>query len=75
MSDNKIRVLRTKCNGYGICHTLFPEKIALDEWGFPIITPDFISDNLLVKAERAVKECPMKALVLEQQKREEKKNK
>ena len=28
-----------RCDGRGICAELFPERIALDDWGFPIVDP------------------------------------
>ncbi|MDQ1484657.1 MAG: ferredoxin, partial [Actinomycetota bacterium] len=27
----------TACDGRGLCAELLPERITLDEWGFPII--------------------------------------
>ena len=33
-----ISVDPTACTGYGLCHELLPEVIALDEWGYPVLT-------------------------------------
>ena len=27
----------TRCDGHGLCAQLLPSRIALDEWGFPIL--------------------------------------
>ena len=63
------RVLRVNpiaCDGRGICAELFPERIALDEWGYPILDPEPIPASLEVHARRAVAACPTLALRLEQ---------
>jgi ferredoxin len=50
------------CDGYGICHQLFPERIDLDDWGFPIVAATPISGSDLRHARRAVAACPRLAL-------------
>ena len=57
-----------KCVAHGMCAELFPERIALDDWGYPIIDPKPISPALEEHARRAVAVCPTLALVLEQEK-------
>lgn len=52
------------CRGFGLCGELFPERIRLDEWGFPIIDPRPIGPDLAEHAQRAVDECPAMALHL-----------
>ena len=52
------------CDGHGVCAELFPERITLDPWGFPIIEPGAIPDQLLNHADRAVSSCPRLALTL-----------
>ena len=51
------------CAGHGLCAELLPERIVLDDWGYPIIDPAVPSD-LRDHAERAVKACPALALRL-----------
>ena len=34
-----IRVDPIACDGHGLCAELFPERIRLDDWGYPIIDP------------------------------------
>jgi ferredoxin len=68
------RVLRVDpiaCDGYGLCAELFPEWISADDWGFPIIDGRPVPANLEQHARRAVRECPMMALRLEQQRARE----
>lgn len=51
-----------RCDGHGLCAELFPERIALDEWGYPIIDPAHITPQLAGHAARAVSRCPVLAL-------------
>ena len=62
----RIRVNPILCNGYGYCAEIVPERIALDDWGFPIVSPEPVDDiKVLGLAERAVATCPRLALLLE----------
>ena len=64
------RVLRIDpiaCEGHGLCAELFPERVTLDDWGFPIIDDSPVPAGLERHARRAVRECPKLALRLEQQ--------
>ena len=64
------RVLRVDpiaCDGHGLCAELFPERVMLDDWGFPIIDDSPVPAGLERHARRAVRECPKLALRLEQQ--------
>ena len=51
------------CVGHGLCAELFPERIALDDWGYPMLDPS-VPDHLREHAVRAVKACPALALKL-----------
>lgn len=53
------------CDGRGVCAELFPERIDLDDWGFPIIDPSPIGAGSLAHAKRATAACPVLALRLE----------
>jgi len=55
---------RTSCDGRGLCAELFPERIGLDPWGYPILDGDDIPPNLLEHARRATRSCPLLALHL-----------
>ena len=52
------------CSGHGACAELFPERIGLDDWGYPIVDGAPVPDELLAHARRAVAACPTLALRL-----------
>ncbi|MBA3841494.1 MAG: ferredoxin [Actinobacteria bacterium] len=52
------------CDGHGLCAELFPERIRLDDWGFPIVDQRSIPPALEEHARRAVADCPKIALRL-----------
>lgn len=52
------------CVAHGLCADLLPERIALDEWGYPIIEDGELPDHLIGHARRAARACPTRALVL-----------
>ena len=55
---------RTKCDGHKLCAELFPERIHLDDWGYPIIVAGPIPGPLMLHAQKAVDSCPVLALAL-----------
>lgn len=55
------------CAGHGLCAELLPERIALDEWVYPIIDPAPLTGELVEHARRAVDACPTVALLLRHQ--------
>jgi ferredoxin len=61
----RLRVNPIACDARGVCAELFPERVRLDDSGYPIIDPAPISDDLLPHAQRAVTSCPKLALVIE----------
>ena len=63
--SERLRVNPIACEAHGLCAELLPERIALDEWGYPVIDSRPIPDHLLVHAGRAVGACPTLALLLE----------
>ncbi len=62
---SQLRVNWIACDAHGMCAELFPEGIALDEWGYPIVDPRAIRRELESHARRAVAACPTFALTLE----------
>jgi ferredoxin len=54
------------CDGRGLCAELIPERIRLDDWGYPMIDKRPIGADLMEYAERAVRTCPKLALSIEQ---------
>jgi ferredoxin len=67
VNRRRMRVNPILCNGYGYCAEIVPELIALDDWGFPIVSASRIASGRVERlAERAVATCPRLALLLEE---------
>ena len=62
----RVRVDPVACDAYGFCAELLPERITLDEWGYPIVDGTPVDPSLLALATRAAAECPRRAILLEQ---------
>ncbi len=62
--SKSLRLNPIACEGHGLCAELFPERIRLDEWGYPILEPGPIPRSLEGHARRAVDACPALALAL-----------
>jgi ferredoxin len=63
--SERLRVNPIACEAHGVCAELLPERIALDEWGYPVIDPRPLQGEELAHAQRAVRACPTLALMLE----------
>ncbi|HKE99820.1 MAG TPA: ferredoxin [Actinomycetes bacterium] len=63
--SRRLRLDPIACDGHGLCAQLLPERVALDDWGYPILDPAPIGRGLLGNARRAVNACPVLALRLE----------
>jgi len=61
-----IRVDPIACDAYGYCAELLPELVSLDEWGYPVVGGQPVPGHVLALARQAAKDCPRRALVLEQ---------
>jgi ferredoxin len=61
----RLRVNPIACAAHGMCAELLPERISLDEWGYPLVDGEPLSAELLAHARRAVQACPTFALLLE----------
>ena len=59
-----LRLNPIRCDGYGICAGVLPQRIRLDEWGYPLIDSSPIDEHLVARARRAVDACPVLALSL-----------
>jgi ferredoxin len=60
----RIEVDPIKCEAHALCAELFPERITLDEWGYPLIDGAPIPASLAGLARRTVRACPTLALRL-----------
>ena len=63
--SHRLRVNPITCEAHGMCAELQPERIALDEWGYPVIAGEPVPRELLDHARRAAQACPTFALLLE----------
>jgi len=61
---SELRVNPIECEAHGLCAELFPERISLDDWGYPIVDPQPIPRELEAHAREAVAACPVLALKL-----------
>jgi ferredoxin len=55
----------TRCDGHGLCARWLPERIDLDDAGFPVLGDRHIDAATLPHTRRAVSACPQLALRLE----------
>jgi len=53
------------CDGRGLCAELAPDRVTLDDWGFPIVDPTPLGPRERRDAKRAVEACPVLALRIE----------
>ena len=65
-----VRVNPVACDGSGLCAELLPERISLDDWGYPIVDETPLTPELVQHAQRAVDACPTMALLLAKKKKE-----
>ncbi|MGI8921777.1 MAG: ferredoxin [Solirubrobacteraceae bacterium] len=64
-----IRVNPITCEAHGLCAELLPERIHLDDWGYPIVDGRPVPRELMAHARRAAEACPTLALLLEREPR------
>lgn len=61
----RLRVDPVACDAYGYCAELLPERVTLDEWGYPIVDGRPVESELVALATRAATACPRRAVHLE----------
>jgi len=61
---SRLRVNPILCDGYGMCAELLPERITLDDWGYPMLDGRPMNPHLVELARKAVAACPTAALRL-----------
>lgn len=62
--DHELSIDFAACDGHGLCAELLPERISLDEWGYPVLRDAGIPTPLVAHARRAIAACPVMALRL-----------
>jgi ferredoxin len=65
--SHRVRVNPIACEAHGMCAELLPERIQLDEWGYPLIDDSPVSGVELQNAIRAARACPTLALLVERE--------
>jgi ferredoxin len=63
--SRRLRVNPIACEAHGMCAELLPERITLDEWGYPLIDGRPLEPELVQNAARAALACPTLALIVE----------
>jgi ferredoxin len=63
--SHSARVNPIACEAHGMCAELLPERITLDEWGYPIVDGTPLQDWQVEHAIRAARACPTFALLVE----------
>jgi ferredoxin len=63
--SHRVRVNPIACEAHGMCAELLPERITLDEWGYPVIDETPLAGVALEHAIRAARACPTFALLVE----------
>jgi ferredoxin len=65
----RLRVNPIACEAHGLCAELLPERITLDEWGYPLLDDESLTPDLVDHARRAAAACPTFALLLQRERR------
>ena len=63
--SQRVRVNPIACEAHGMCAELFPERITLDEWGYPVIDGTPLQGWEVAYAIRAARACPTFAMLIE----------
>jgi ferredoxin len=64
---HRVRVNPIACEAHGMCAELLPERISLDEWGYPVLDGTPLEGRQVEHALRAARACPTLALLLERE--------
>jgi ferredoxin len=66
MVTRRLAVNPILCTGHAVCAELVPELIAMDPWGYPLVSRDELTDELMPHARRAINSCPALALLVDE---------
>lgn len=61
---DRLRVDRVACTGHGICASVLPGAVVLDEWGYPVVDAGAGPLPGAAGLAAAVRLCPARALWL-----------
>jgi len=65
--SHRVRVNPITCEAHGMCAELLPERITLDEWGYPLLDDTPLHGSQVEHAMRAARACPTFALLVERE--------
>jgi ferredoxin len=65
--SHRVRVNPIACEAHGMCAEVLPERITLDEWGYPLIDEQPLHGTQVEHAIRAARACPTFALLVERE--------
>jgi ferredoxin len=65
--SHRLRLNPIACEAHGMCAELLPERITLDEWGYPVLDDGPLEGAVLDHAKRAAAACPTFALLVERE--------
>ncbi len=63
-AGTRLEVDPIACTAHGLCAAWLPERVSIDEWGYPILDPTPLTPDSVRLAQRAADECPVRALRL-----------
>ena len=55
----ELRVDRVSCTGHGMCASILPGRVRLDEWGYPVVDDPRVPT---AEGDTAIRFCPARAL-------------
>jgi len=64
-AEQTLEIDWSRCDGHGLCAELLPDRIALDDWGFPLVRRTAVHSAETKDVRRAVAFCPALALRLQ----------
>jgi ferredoxin len=56
--SHRVQVNPITCEAHGMCAELLPERITLDEWGYPLVDDRPLHGSEVEHARRAARACP-----------------
>ncbi|HEV7163330.1 MAG TPA: ferredoxin [Solirubrobacteraceae bacterium] len=65
--SHSVRVNPIACEAHGMCAELLPERITLDEWGYPLLDETPLHGSQVEHAMRAARACPTFALLVQRE--------
>ena len=65
--SHRARINPIACEAHGMCAELLPERITLDEWGYPLLDERPLHGSEVEHAIRAARACPTFALLVQRE--------